>query len=218
MSTILPPPFLFRFALTAPLVPDVPRESAPWLRLPDRCRLPAPASLGEDRVFATLRAGWNNDGLALSVDVAGKKFPPFCDPGDVVRSDGIRLWFDTRDMKSLHYGTRFCQHFCLMPQGGGDNGTDPIAVPLPVPRAREDAPLPDPEDILLWSNVGGTGYQLEAWFPASTLQGFDPASQPRLGFFYHLHDSELGDQYFTVGPPFPIASDPSLWGTLLLEP
>ena len=75
----------------------------------------------------------------------------------------------------------------------------------------------DEEDVLVWSSVSKTGYELEAWFPASVLNGFDPASQPRLGFFYQVHDSELGDQSFSVTSSFPVASDPSLWGTLLLE-
>jgi len=217
MSSIVPAPFLFRFALPAPRVPGIPHSAAPWLRLPDSCRLAAPAGLTSDPVFAELRAGWNNDGFAISVTVDGKKHPPVCNPDDLERSDSLRLWFDMRDTKALHHATRFCQHFVLLPAGEGKKGLEPTVVPLPVARAREDAPLPESEDVLVWSQINKTGYQLEAWFPASTLNGFDPASQPRMGFFYHLHDSELGDQYFSVGPPFPIASDPSLWGALLLE-
>lgn len=217
MSTVVPAPFLFRFALPVPRKGELPREAAPWLRLPDECRLPAPAELGGERAFAELRAAWNADGFALSMSVSGKKHPPFCDPDDPAKSDGLRLWFDTRDTKALHHGTRFCQHFCLMPSGSGKDGLGPTVVPLPVPRAREDAPIPDADDVLIWSSIEKTGYELEAWFPAETLSGYDPASQPRLGFFYHVHDSERGDQYFTVGPPFPVASDPSLWGALTLE-
>jgi len=217
MPTVVPAPFLFRFALPVRRVAELPRNSAPWLRLEGECRLPAPAELDGGLVFAELRAAWNDDGLAMAAAVSGKKFPPFCDPNDTNRSDGLRLWFDTRDTKGVHYGTRFCQHFCLMPSGSGKNGLEPTVVPLPVPRAREDAPIPDPDDVLIWSKIDKNGYQIEAWFPASALSGYDPASQPRLGFFYHVHDSELGDQFFTVGPPFPVASDPSLWGTLTLE-
>jgi hypothetical protein len=40
---------------------------------------------------------------------------------------------------------------------------------------------------------------------------------PRLGFCYAVMDRELGWQTFTVGPEFPFAEDPSLWGTLELE-
>jgi hypothetical protein len=217
MPGVVPAPFLFRFALPVRHVKGLPRESAPWLKLTDDCRIASPAGLDEGPVIAELRAAWNNDGLAISVEVSGKKFPPFCDPGDSNRSDGLRLWFDMRDTKTLHHGTRFCQHFVVMPAGSGKKGLEPTVVPLPVPRAREDAPLPEPEDVLAWSKIEKTGYVLEVWFPASTLNGFDPASQARLGFHYQVHDSELGDQNFTVGAPFPVMSDPSLWGTLVLE-
>jgi len=217
MPAVVPAPFLFHFALPVHRVVDLPREAAPWLKLPEACRLVNAGALGDEPQFADLRAAWNPDGFAISLKVTGKKFPPFCDPGDVQQSDGLRLWFDMRDTKSLHHATRFCQHFILLPAGGGDDGLTAMAKPLPVPRAREEAPRVDEDDVLVWSSVSKTGYELEAWFPASVLNGFDPASQSRLGFFYQVHDSELGDQSFSVTSSFPVPSDPSLWGTLLLE-
>ena len=60
------------------------------------------------------------------------------------------------------------------------------------------------------------GYLLEAFIPARVLTGFDPQENPRLGFYYHVHDAELGDQFLTVGREFPFAEDPSLWSTLEL--
>jgi hypothetical protein len=58
---------------------------------------------------------------------------------------------------------------------------------------------------------------LEAWLPASVLNGFDPAAQPQLGFYYSVVDAELGLQALSVGDDFPYASDPSLWSVLLLS-
>jgi hypothetical protein len=58
------------------------------------------------------------------------------------------------------------------------------------------------------------GYRLEAWFPADSLVGFDPAAHPRLGFYSLVRDAELGEQFLTVGREFPIEYDPSLWQTL----
>jgi hypothetical protein len=217
MSSVVPAPFLFRFALPVRQARGWPPKSLPRLHLGEEYRIATPAQLNADPAFAELRVAWNSDGLAIFVQVTGKKVSPFCDPGDTNRSDGLRLWLDMRDTKTLHHGTRFCQHFVVMPAGSGKKGLEPTVVPLPVPRAREDAPLPEPEDVLAWSKIEKTGYFLEVWFPASTLNGFDPASQPRIGFHYQVHDSELGDQDFTVGAPFPVASDPSLWGTLVLE-
>ncbi len=115
MPAVIPAPFLFRFALPVRRVSDLPRKQAPWLALPENCRLPQPGQLGQEPQFADLRAAWNKDGFGISLAVGGKTFPPFCDPGDVERSDGLRLWFDFRDTKSLHHATRFCQHFVLLP-------------------------------------------------------------------------------------------------------
>ncbi|HVJ69595.1 MAG TPA: hypothetical protein VM510_16580, partial [Caulifigura sp.] len=92
MPAVIPAPFLFRFALPVHRVVDLPRESAPWLKLPEHCRLVNAGGVGEEPQFGDLRAAWNPDGLAISLKVSGKKFPPFCDPGDVERSDGLRLW------------------------------------------------------------------------------------------------------------------------------
>jgi len=52
--------------------------------------------------------------------------------------------------------------------------------------------------------------------PAEVLTGFDPAENPRLGFFYWLKDTELGSQSLTASRDFPVAEDPSLWSVLEL--
>ena len=60
------------------------------------------------------------------------------------------------------------------------------------------------------------GYVLDAWIPADTLVGYDPESNPLLGFYYVVRDAELGEQFLTVGREFPFDHDPSLWATLEL--
>ncbi|MBX3442914.1 MAG: hypothetical protein KF774_10950 [Planctomyces sp.] len=217
MSSVLPAPFLFRFALPVPRVDGLPRRSFPWLKLPASCRLLEPSTLEKSSTFADLRVAWNRDGLGLAVEVTGKKLPVFYDVRDPYRSDGLRVWIDTRDTKGVHHATRYCQHFLVLPLGGGDDGRGALVVPTPVARAREDAKLPDPDDILVGSSVRKDGYLVECWLPAATLAGFDPASQPRLGFHAVVEDSELGAQHLTVGLPFPVHADPSLWSTLDLR-
>ena len=86
-----------------------------------------------------------------------------------------------------------------------------------IARANEDAPEAITKKISCKVRVRKSGYQLEVWFPVDCLYGFDPENNPQLGFFYQLKDSELGDQYLSCGPEFPVANDPSMWGTLLLE-
>ncbi len=100
--------------------------------------------------------------------------------------------------------------------GRGPDGTEAWAVQIPILRAREEAPRANIAELRLAASVSKTGYILEAWLPASVLYGFDPEVQPRLGFYYALRDSELGEQFLSVGPEFPFAVDPSLWSTLEL--
>jgi hypothetical protein len=100
--------------------------------------------------------------------------------------------------------------------GGGLRKTDPIVRSLPIARAREDAWLPDSALIRVQSEASRAGYRLDAWFPAEVFVGFDPATNPKLGFHYAVHDSELGDQTLATGREFPYESDPSLWQTIEL--
>ena len=88
---------------------------------------------------------------------------------------------------------------------------------LPITRARGDAPLADPKQILTAVETITDGYRLEVWLSAEVLSGYDPAASSRLGFYYAVRDSELGDQFLSVGPEFPFAHDPSLWCTLELD-
>jgi hypothetical protein len=134
----------------------------------------------------------------------------------------LQIWIDTRNTQSIHRASRYCHYFCFLPSGGGSDGRAPFACQLPVPRAREDAPLTTPESIRIHSETTRDGYRLEAWLTREQLHGFEPedlgdsASNPLLGFYYYARDAELGEQYLTVGREFPFSSDPSLWATLEL--
>jgi len=166
--------------------------------------------------FAAMQLAWNPSGLCLVVSVTGKTTPTIADAGDPFRSDHIRVWIDTRDTQTVHRATRFCHSFLLLPVGHEDDPTLPMIRQYPIGRANEDAPLIDVDDILQESTVTKTGYELRTWFPAESLNGYDPDSQSRLGFYISIHDGELGTQYLTVGDEFPFETDPSLWSSLEL--
>ena len=61
-----------------------------------------------------------------------------------------------------------------------------------------------------------SGYRIEAFLPSVVLTGYDADEHPRLGVYYAVRDSELGEQVLSVGPEFPYAEDPSLWAVLEL--
>ena len=216
MSTLLPHRFLFRYRF-----PVARRDGLPWqarklLGLTADDRLTDLALLDGAPAFADLRIAWNPHGIGFSVDVSGKNQPPQCRLEKPAQSDGLQLWIDTRDTQTIHRASRFCHWFCLAPCGDGPEGTQPIGMQLPLPRARENAPICEPEAILLSSELRNDGYSLEAWLPAEILNGFEPQSQPRIGFNFVVSDAELGIQSLAVREDFPCASDPSLWSTLEL--
>ena len=224
-SGIIPTAFLFRYTVRCSYIAprrngslkrkrsqrsELPLELGPNYRIPD---------LGEIdglSAFAELYLAWGDHGISVSLDVRGKTQPPRCDASHPETSDGLDLWLDTRDTRTIHRASRFCHHFYFLPAGGGRSGGGPIAGQCKIHRAREDAPLSDPADVLVRSCVRKGGYGLDALLPVPVLTGFDPAENPRLGFYYRVRDAELGEQTLTAARGFPFAEDPSLWATLEL--
>lgn len=214
--SLIPAPFLFRFTLPVARVDVLPRGRAPLLQLPAGCQLPFPSALGSEKQFAQLAMAWNPQGLALEVTVNGKQRPVTCRPDSPAASDLVLIWIDTRDTQNQHRGSRFCHYFMAMPVGGGSSGTEPVVAQLPLPRAREDAPLCDLEALLMESEITPSGYRLSLWFPEETLHGLEPVEGTRLGFYLAVHDRELGRQFLSVPEEFPYDSDPSQWVSLKL--
>lgn len=218
MTSLLPPRFLFRYSLPVRQRDTLPLRGKRLLDLPAECTLPDFAALDGGNHTGELRLAWNQEGLGISVQVRGKKRPIECAERFGDANEGLQVWIDTRNTQSIHRASRFCHHFCLIPKGSGKSSQEPFAIQLPIARAREETPRANTGEILLAAEVARDGYLLEAWLPASVLHGYDPAANPRLGFYYFLRDRELGDQYLTVGPEFPFTYDPSLWATLELVP
>jgi hypothetical protein len=211
---LLTPTFLFRFA--------APCQAADKLWTNMGCTLDAShrmacfAELQGIKTFAELRMAWNAGGIAVWLEVKGKQTPPWCRATRLEDSDGLQLWFDTRDTHNVHRAGRFCHRFVFMPSGGGKLLNEPAGQLLPINRCRE-MPKIVPQDLIkLRSEIRPGGYLLQAFIPGEALTGWDPAEHTRLGFTYAVIDRELGWQTFTVGPEFPFAEDPSLWGTLEL--
>lgn len=214
--SLLPHRFLFRYSFPVRYTAKLPRAGKKLLGLDETHRLPETAALDGGTTLGDLRLAWNETGLGISLHVRGKKHPVTGDTGNLEQSDVLFVWIDTRNTQNIHRASRFCHQFCLMAAGNPEDDRAPHAFQSPIPRAREEAPLCKPEDLRVSTDAAKGGYLLEAWLPSKALHGFDPEAQPRLGFYYYLHDTELGDQYLTVGPEFPFAADPSLWGTLEL--
>lgn len=215
--SILPTSFLVHYSIPVPRNARLPRGGGKLLDLPASARVTWPAELERAGLPVELRAAWNPQGIGFSLTVTGRTLPALSDPESPAEPDSLELWIDTRDMQTVHRATRYCHHYCILPVGGGNDGRQPVVVPLPVARAAIDAPQADPDVFLASSKVQKTGYTLEVWMPAEALTGFDPVNQPRFGFYCQLNDAEHGTLPFGVGEGFPYASDPSLWHSLELR-
>lgn len=216
MSSLVPNRFLFRFEIPIrrtkrglPVDGDLTAWGDRYI-LPPLCRLDVQSPFGE------VHAAWNDEGLFVGCRVEGKRRALRCDPDDFRHSDCLRLMTDMRDTRDIRRASRFCQHFYILPTGGGPRGRDACAGAAKIARAQQDAPLPAPSDIIVASTVGRTGYMLTAHLPSGALAGFDPAENPRIGFYYMLEDAELGQQALTVGDDLNWWIDPSTWATAVL--
>ena len=213
---MIPSRFLFRFQV--PCFFSSTLWTAKGLVLDESYRLPSFAELENPSGAPPfeLYAGWNQEGIAFSLRVFGKKQQPWCRAVHPEESDGLHLCLDTRNVHDVHRATRFCHRFALLPFGSGPNLSNPSAVWLPIHRAKGHPNPLSTKQFKLLSGTAGDGYRFDVMIPADQLTGFAPDEHPLLGFHYMFVDRELGNHAFLLGPPFPHDQDPSLWGTLEL--
>jgi hypothetical protein len=198
-------------------VKAIPAEDADQLLdLPDVCRIDNFAAMDERKNFADVRLAWNEFGLGIQVEVKGKQDSPQGSATRLRGSDGLTLWIDTRDARTSHRASRYCHQFHFLPTGGGPDSDEPVFGQVKINRALQDAPLSAAGNVPLRCVQTRHGYLLEGFLPATVLNGFDPDQNPRLGFYYVVKDTELGEQVLSVGPDFPYWEDPSLWSVLEL--
>ncbi len=217
-SFLIPNAFWFRVSLACPRLDTLPLNArrGRLLDLPESCRLPDLPQLVGVQPWADIRTAWNPRGLAVQTIVSGKTGPVVRDADLADASEGLHLWIDTRDTRDVHRATRFCHRYSILLATSGRA----LGVDVELRRINRAAAHPnDVKDEAVQSRAERTtdGWLLELFFPAAALHGFEPETNRRLGFFYHIASPERGDQYLGVGRDFPIAEDPSLWATLELQ-
>jgi hypothetical protein len=228
-APLLPQAFWFRLAMPCRRIDDLPRTAtaggARLLDLPASCRLPTTAPLDGLTAWADVRAAWNPGGLAVSVEAAARpdaRPAPAEDRPDGM--DGLQVWIDTRDTRTVSRATRFCHKFSARLHGLAGRGALKVDVQQkPIARAIADAPIGRGALIQARAErlraAGAAGWRLELFLPAEVLHGFDPDTNRRLGFAYQVTDPdpERQDQFLGVGREFPVGENPSLWSTLELR-
>lgn len=215
--SLIPHRFLLRVAHPCLYVKPAPLgEDTRLLELSADYRIDNFAAIDGQKNYADVCLAWNEMGIALQVEVRGKQQLP---AGNIERprgSDGVTLWLDTRDARSNHRASRYCHQFHFLATGAGAERDEPGLVQAKINRALEDAPIAPTGSIPFRVHTKKSGYLLEAFLPASVLNGYDPEEHRRLGFFYAVRDDELGEQLLSVAPEFPYWEDPSLWSVLEL--
>ncbi len=215
MSVLVPNRFLFRFEFplryrSAPVIDD---DLSDWS---DDFRLPDFGPLDGSPGFARIYLGWNESGLYVACRVQGRRSPFQCNPKQFWKGDNLRLMTDMRDTRDIKRASRHCQQFYFLPSGGGRDGRSPMAGAARVHRATENAPLVPAGMVQVAGTRTGSAYTLESHIPAEALFGFDPHEHPRIGIYIMLEDTELGQQYLTVGDDLYWWVDPSTWATAIL--
>ena len=217
MSTpLLPQAFWFRVAVLCPKVDDIPRAKGRLLDLPEACLLPDLGALEGRPSWARVRVGHNASGLGVAFEVSDKAGPISPEPERASGVDGVQVWIDTRDTRNVHRATRFCHRFAASLVPGSGRSLVAEVAQKPIARAVADAPIAKAGSVQARAERTLAGWRLELFFPAEVLNGFDPETSRRLGFYYQVTDPDRGDQFLGVGREFPIGEDPSLWATLTL--
>lgn len=205
---------MFRFRIPCYRLEAKPKAGD---ELPEKYRLPAFGEFDKQPSFADLRLGWMPEGIYVSVSVTGKKQAIRCREVDLLRSDGLQLWFDTRATHNVHRATKYCHWMMMMPSGAGAKQSEPIGRMIKINRAKEDSPSMNRGKLSVQSQITSSGYRLSGHVPAACLFGWDTKEHRSLGFNYALVDLELGWQVLAIGAELPVLEDPSLWQTLTLE-
>ena len=184
-DALVSPRFLFRFSV--PCRYCDPLWTTKGAALGEEHVLPSFSELEQPGAAPEVRAGWSHLGLAFRVEVRGKRQAPWCRAERPEDSDGLQIWLDTRDVKSVHRTGRFCHRLFFLPAGAGRGLTKPVAGVLPIHRARAvHGPIRENQLKVLSRNPrgAGRGYVLDAFVAADALTGFDPGEHTRLGFTY----------------------------------
>lgn len=209
----VPKNLLFRYKI---LCREFKSKSKTKFELGDEYVLPNFGSFEGQFQFAQLRVGWCEDGLFIQAEISKKEQSLWCRESQLLDSDGVQIWIDTRDTHNVHRASKFCHWFILLPSGGGDDGEEPLANMLKINRSKDDSPSINRHKIDLNAKVTKAGYKLSAFIPGKALNGWDVNEQRNIGFNFSVVDRELGCQTLAVGPELPISEDPSLWQTLEL--
>jgi hypothetical protein len=165
------------------------------------------------RAFAKVSMGWSDKGIRVCVEQKRTEFVTSFP--DFFKGDAIELFFDTRDVKTTGYNTKFCHHFYFLPNSteqeenkGGE---------ITRFRGEETRPLCDPHLLEVFSTFQKGASSIHIFIPKEALFGYDPHQFRRIGFTYRIrhHDGRVQD-FSCNSLEVATEQQPSLWASLEL--
>ena len=186
------------------------------LPLDESHQLPAFGTFEGQSRFADFRMGWSAKGLFFDVTVSGKTQSLWCRTTQILESDRVMVFVDTRNTQSIHRASRFCHWFVYLPSGVGAQNDSPGGTMLKINRAKED-----PKSFAAFKpyavcKTNRSGYRIQFFIADVALTGWDSGEHRQIGFNYVVFDREKGEQSLASGSDLPTTSDPSLWHQLQL--
>lgn len=184
-------------------------------RLEKRHHLPDLSSFSEQISFATVAMGWHEKGIHLQIEIEGAFDRP--DFPNISQGDSIELFFDTRDVKTTGFTTRFCHHFYFLPLPVDTHEDSLQAGEITHFRTDDTHSLCDASLLEISREKGKKRDLIKIFIPSECLHGYDPTQFDRLGFTYRINRIDGSKEYFSaVDTDFSIESQPSLWASLKL--
>lgn len=174
--------------------------------------LPSTQLISGEKAKATVALGWHPEGLEAFIQVeADDELHPVYP--ELTRGDSVELFFDTRDVKTSGYNTRYCHHFFFLPEA-----VEGIVAGERTRFRTDDAhPLCDPADLKVVSKPTFSGYILQIFIPSQCLYGYDPEQFDRLGFNYRINKfGKNPEEFSSLTEDFQVEQQPSLWSSLKL--
>ena len=173
--------------------------------------LPSPPLLYEEP-FALVAMGWNESGIVVEIKVAGKFnrsiLPAF------EKGDSVELFFNTRDVKTSGFNTKFCHHFYFLP----DEKQEVIAKEITHFRTEDRHELCNSDELRVFNEEKDTYHKMRIEIPANCLHGYDPKEDLKLGFTYRINRFSGARQHFSLSSrDYSIGTHSFLWSSLELK-
>ena len=155
--------------------------------------LPSFSKYLDEEEFAKIFLGWNEEGILIQIYVKTKDIIEVS-LNDFRKKDSIELFFDTRNIKTQGYITKFCHHFVVFPKK-----IDSTYIREVTRFRNEDMHnLASPEDFEIEVQIDKNLYFADVFIPSKCLYGYDPKRFDRMGFTYRINRTNKDPQHFSV--------------------